>query len=420
MAFRGTLRDVALGEVLQLIGFQRRTGVLTVEGIADRVTISFLRGEVVGADSARNRLADRVGQLLVRAGLLDPAVLPALLEEQKKTGEKLGTILLTRGQVPEEDVRRALRTQILNIIYRLFRWKDGRYDFSQETAVAGAEEHLAPLDTQNILMEAARMADEWPLIEKRIPSLNMIFARARGVEQIKLVAASPAASSPVEGTLFVSPPEAQVWPLVNGERPVSEICESVFLSDFEAVKALDELLSRHLVVEAVAPETEIQRPAAAQEPLPPAPLPWAGEAALWVVLVVLLVFSLLRTPEHGASKAVLPVRRAIAVSRLLSVDHAIELYYLLQGKYPTALSQLPVSEVFSGVPAAENEGLANYRYILRPADGKYGLYGMTPSGTIDPSLSITRTLDPVMETKPFSGLAKGKNGREPNMIEVVK
>jgi len=36
MALRGTLRDFSLGEILQLIGYQRKTGILTVEGRHER------------------------------------------------------------------------------------------------------------------------------------------------------------------------------------------------------------------------------------------------------------------------------------------------------------------------------------------------------------------------------------------------
>ncbi|HET7452598.1 MAG TPA: DUF4388 domain-containing protein, partial [Thermoanaerobaculia bacterium] len=68
MALRGTLRDFSLGEILQLISFQRKTGVLTVEGEEDTVSVSFLDGKVVAADSLKRRFENRLGNLLVRAG----------------------------------------------------------------------------------------------------------------------------------------------------------------------------------------------------------------------------------------------------------------------------------------------------------------------------------------------------------------
>ena len=68
MALEGTLRDFSLADIFQLIGLQRKTGVLIVEGEDDTVTISFLGGQVVAAESAVRRLENRLGNLLLRAG----------------------------------------------------------------------------------------------------------------------------------------------------------------------------------------------------------------------------------------------------------------------------------------------------------------------------------------------------------------
>ena len=42
MALEGTLRDFSLADIFQLIGLQRKTGVLTLKAPEDTVTVSFL------------------------------------------------------------------------------------------------------------------------------------------------------------------------------------------------------------------------------------------------------------------------------------------------------------------------------------------------------------------------------------------
>jgi len=52
MGLEGTLRVFSLTDIFQVLGLQRKSGVLTVEGDDDTVTISFLGGQVVAAESA--------------------------------------------------------------------------------------------------------------------------------------------------------------------------------------------------------------------------------------------------------------------------------------------------------------------------------------------------------------------------------
>ena len=408
MALRGTLRDFSLGEILQLIGYQRKTGVLTVEGEQDTVLVSFVDGHVVAADSVKRPFENRVGSLLVRAGKITPDVLNRALEEQRRTRQRLGSALLARKAISADDLRVALRTQILNLIYRLFRWKDGRYFFSQESSVDYDADNFTPVATENILMEAARMSDEWPLIEGRIPSTDLVFRRAPGTESLSLVSPETGAKT---GELLVSREEALVWKLVDGNRTVAEITESTFLSDFEVVKAMDQLIGRQLLV-------PVARPAAPAPPSPSAPILSAASAEsslrlpavlLALVLVGLGIFSassLSRNPANILLRATRPggflasLENSIAVSRLQRVDRGIELYYLSQGVYPPSLSTLGSVSILENYSLPRGE-FGDYRYILRSGDNKYDLYGKTATGVLDPNLSLSRTLDPVSEAVTF-------------------
>ena len=66
MGLEGTLKVFSLTDIFQMLGLQRKTGVLIVEGEDDTVTISFLGGQVVAAESAVRRLDNRLGNLLLR------------------------------------------------------------------------------------------------------------------------------------------------------------------------------------------------------------------------------------------------------------------------------------------------------------------------------------------------------------------
>src|SRR5436190_16806722 len=114
------------------------------------------------------------------------------LDIQKETLQRLGFILTHYGIISQDSLRDAIQLQILQIVYRLFRWKDGDYQFSQETTIEYDRDNVVPITAESILMEGARMIDEWPIIEKRIRSYDMMFRKKRTDQEIVVVGAEDA------------------------------------------------------------------------------------------------------------------------------------------------------------------------------------------------------------------------------------
>ena len=107
MALEGTIRDFGLADILQLIGIQRKTGVLTLDGGDDTVTVKFLDGAVVGADTRQRNLEDLLGSVLVRTGRITEAQLQEALRIQRSTLQRLGYILVKQKFISEVDLQKA-------------------------------------------------------------------------------------------------------------------------------------------------------------------------------------------------------------------------------------------------------------------------------------------------------------------------
>ncbi len=191
MALEGTLRDFSLPDIFQLIGIQRKTGILTLKNEDEMVTVSFVEGSVVSADSLRKRLEDQLGSVLVKAGHITDSQLESALKTQRETLKRLGHVLIDHRYISSQDLRHALQLQVTQVIYRLFRWKDGEYHFSQEEKVDYDRENFTPISAENILMEGVRMVDEWPMIEKKIHSAEMVFRKASCGSGGKVLGADP-------------------------------------------------------------------------------------------------------------------------------------------------------------------------------------------------------------------------------------
>ena len=162
MGLEGTLKAFSLGDIFQVLGMQRKSGVLAVESADDAITISFLGGQIVSAESRQRRQDNQIGKLLLRAGRLSESDLARALELQKETRQRLGFLLIRERMVTPDDLKEALRLQIFRTLQIAFQLTDGTFRFSQEGQIEYDADHMAPVPTESVLMEAAQIHDELP------------------------------------------------------------------------------------------------------------------------------------------------------------------------------------------------------------------------------------------------------------------
>ncbi|HEY2829359.1 MAG TPA: DUF4388 domain-containing protein [Thermoanaerobaculia bacterium] len=411
MALEGTLRDFSLADIFQLIGLQRKTGVLTLRGKDDTVTVTFLDGKVVAADSLNRRLETRLGSVLMKSGLLTQDQLNRALDIQKETLQRLGYVLTHYGIISADALKQAIQLQILQIVYRLFRWKDGDYHFSQETTIEYDRDNVVPITAESILMEGARMIDEWPIIEKRIRSYDMVFRKKHIAQEIVVVGAedadevefdqTPAAARRKKAAassdkIRISDEEKLIYDLVDGTHTVGDVVEISRLSEFDTNKALYELLTRDLIEEVrvskaqtVAEVTPLDESEVAETPVP---LPLV---AILAILAVLSVITSMRNPANhfapfGRSlSAVGETRKAVSLQRLETIGQAIEKFNVTNGRLPERLGDLAPYYVS---PKLLSDPWGNaYKYLPRP--DRYLVIGFTPDGKVDTDLMLQRQID---------------------------
>ncbi len=348
MGLEGTLKAFSLADIFQVLGMQRKSGVLIVEDGEDTITISFLGGQIVSAESRLHRQENQIGKLMLRSGRLTEGELARALELQKDTRQRLGFLLIRERMVSPEDLKEALRLQIFRTLQRAFQLTDGSFRFSQEGRIEYDADHMAPVPTESVLMEAAQIHDELPRLKEKIRSNDIVFRRAPGKETLQL---SSAAEPPAEGTLAASRAEQETWQWIDGRRTVTQILESAFLSDFEVLKGLSDLLDRKLVVEGRAPEPlpeAILEPEPAELPPPSEPVEAArgvslGAIALWLGVLAVGALALWRVPRNPWNFLLRPwaenspfgvFAKSVSLDRLSAVERAVRVSYDATGRYP--------------------------------------------------------------------------------------
>lgn len=228
MALEGSLSEFGLADILQLVYFQHKTGVLTVQGKLDRVRLLFNEGNIVGAESKKRDAASRLGRVLNRRGLISADDLHDAMQEQKKTGAKLGATLLKKGLVSLEDVKEVLEFQLSETVMQLFSWKDGKYSFMPQGVPVDKDVPVV-LDTQHFLMEGLRMLDEWSVIGDRV-SLDSLFGRTVEAQEEML-----------------SPEEREIIRHLDGRNDVTTIADLTGMDSIQVSKILLGLVEKGMI-----------------------------------------------------------------------------------------------------------------------------------------------------------------------------
>jgi hypothetical protein len=122
----GSLEDVSVADVMQFIHLGRRTGTLVLTSGSDRAMIGFHGGKLV---SARSPGRPKLGDLLVSSGVLSRAELEGAIADETQGGghRSLGQILLIRGAVGAEELRRVVVEQIERTISLVVGWTRGSF-----------------------------------------------------------------------------------------------------------------------------------------------------------------------------------------------------------------------------------------------------------------------------------------------------
>jgi hypothetical protein len=208
MAFQGSLAELHLPDIIQLVSVSGKTGVFHLTDAAHRGDIWLNEGRIVHA------------------------------ETEDLSGEEA--------------------------VYALAIWRAGEFRF--EAAEASPRQTIHKSNT-SLLMEAARRLDEWQVLSKKIPSVELV------PEFVVL--------ENREGQINLNTMEWLLLSKIDGERSVRQIAAAAGMGAFDAAKLLYGLVATHLIrlkEKGIAPVTEraparpAQAPPAAPRPVPePAP-----------------------------------------------------------------------------------------------------------------------------------------------------
>jgi DNA-binding response OmpR family regulator len=230
---QGNLASVRIVEVLQMLGLQRQTGRLVISrSPGDAVEVYFKDGFVVFASStvAGNKTWLE-GLLKKTCGLQDDSF-RHVLKIAEMTSQPVDRVLVQERLLDAKSFSDCLRRHTESAVYKIMAWTAGEFFF--EKAIPPVFANPVQLKVDDVLLEGARRADEWSLIQQKIPHFNIVF--------------EPIISNAEElTTRGMSDIDLSVFRYVDGKRTIQNIIDILCVGEFEVIKSMFILLSVNLI-----------------------------------------------------------------------------------------------------------------------------------------------------------------------------
>lgn len=363
VALRGNLGDFGIGEVFQLIGQQRKTGVLEVDGDAgERIHVNFVDGSVVSACLVGGHEDAALGDMLVRTGLLTPDRLLAIEQRLEAEEDTFRRLAIHREGLAARDVDGVEDLVTRETLFELLRWTAGSFHFSnQKVRIRQPDARGTP--AEQILMDGLRMIDEWRTFDPATTRPDTVFRHAAGFGVYR---------DSVRGESPRQLAEAQrLFEALDGRRSVRSAIDLSRLGSFEGARILT-ALRRSGAVEAIAtaelPKAVRVRALAATAAVPDRAL-WRRALAAVTPFVLLAAVAWLaqRAPAPSAPDLRGDLERAAVVhGGTLRLRNAAEAFRFAQGRWPRDLGELAAA----GSDGAPLAGGAGSPYSLAVSGGE--------------------------------------------------
>ena len=230
MPLTGNFETFNLNSIFQLLSNEQKTGVLKVKNEEKEIRIFLKDGEIIYATGSQEN--ERLGHFLKSSGSVSEEQLQAALTKSKAEKKAVGQILIELGIVTSPKLRKVIRRQIEQMIFNLFLWDKGEYEYN-DAAINVKGMVVAKINVVSLLLEASRRIDEISIFRKHITDDALTYRPTGRVSR--------------EGEITLSPAELRILDLVDGRRSIRQVLRDSGFDEYSAYKNLYSLLSSGLI-----------------------------------------------------------------------------------------------------------------------------------------------------------------------------
>ncbi len=160
MSLVGSLEDLGLGDILQIVHLSGKSGVLALRSDVGEGQIVFERG-LLRAATVRGYPQD-LRELIARGRVLAADGLNEASREARRIGSPLADVIVARGLLTSDAIEELRVQSASDAVLEMFRWQAGEFSFEvREYAYGGGDlELVRAMNPQYLALEASRQNDE--------------------------------------------------------------------------------------------------------------------------------------------------------------------------------------------------------------------------------------------------------------------
>jgi tetratricopeptide (TPR) repeat protein len=174
---QGALAEGVLSLVLRTLYVGRKTGLLHITRGEERGSVCFVEGSIVYGET--NITECRMGETLVRHGLLNYWELERAREVKNVTGRRLGQVLVDLGNLDASGLEDALALQVREVLLTVFSWRDGSYRLDEhDPAFFRGYDRPLPLSMGEVILDAVWSITDPEVIRFGLGNLDRVLIPA--------------------------------------------------------------------------------------------------------------------------------------------------------------------------------------------------------------------------------------------------
>ena len=322
--------------VFQRMYERSKSGILEVMGPDGEARLHLQAGKVVNLETS-DAGNWRLGDFLVESETVASNELARLVLKSEKSGKPLEQLLVDKGLVTADILKRFVELHVRETIFPLFR-KTGitcRFEELEPTA----NPWMSPIPAPYFLKNAGRRAELWPRLNKRIPHDEVVFDKVDAYIKTVLGETSSIIFTEEEGEKkpqqdtgdHIGGNERIVYYYVNGKKTVRQLSYASCLGEFETYIALVKLFDKGFI------EVREQRGKGEKLKKKRTVLPAILRTGAWgislsvVVGLAILRPGALQAPEGFVRVMPPQLERSLIVRRKADIRAALEASYLRSG-----------------------------------------------------------------------------------------
>jgi hypothetical protein len=207
MSLVGSLEDLGLGDILQIVHLSGKSGVLALRSDVGEGQIVFERG-LVRIATTRD-LPQDLRELLARHKAIEADALADAAREARKRSQRLSSVLVERALIESDPLEEMRAKGVADAVMAMFRWRSGEFSFEVREGAAGDDDLALArgLNPQFLALESARESDESG--EDEDDSTATVAATPLAPEDDPFADSPPAAAAEVAHAVIEAAPAGQ-------------------------------------------------------------------------------------------------------------------------------------------------------------------------------------------------------------------